>query len=115
MTYTFRKGAQGGNVGNSICENDKLDLALEHHQESSGKGVNLVPPTDCSVAADAFANDAHTTISSVKDIPEGWEGLDIGPASDCIVRRCHPPRQDYHSGTVLPACSRWTTSQQVRR
>ncbi len=79
MTYTFAK-AQGGNVGNSICENDKLDLALDIIKKAQEKGVNLVLATDC-VAADAFANDAHTTISSVKDIPEGWEGLDIGPAS----------------------------------
>ena len=79
MTYTFAK-AQGGNVGNSICENDKLDLALDIIKKAQEKGVNLVLATDC-VAADAFANDAHTTISCVKDIPEGWEGLDIGPAS----------------------------------
>ncbi len=79
MTYTFAK-AQGGNVGNSICENDKLDLALDIIKKAQEKGVNLVLATDC-VAADAFANDAHTTISCVKNIPEGWEGLDIGPAS----------------------------------
>ena len=77
MTYTFAK-AMGGNVGNSICENDKLDLALDIMKKAKEKGVNLVLGTDC-VAADAFSNDAKTQICSVMDIPEGWEGLDAGP------------------------------------
>ena len=77
MTYTFAK-AQGGNVGNSICELDKLDLARDIMKKATEKGVNLVLGTDC-VAADAFSNDAHTQICSVMDIPEGWEGLDAGP------------------------------------
>ena len=77
MTYTFAK-AMGGNVGNSICELDKLDLALDIMRKAKEKGVNLVLGTDC-VAADAFSNDAHTQICSVMDIPEGWEGLDAGP------------------------------------
>ena len=77
MTYTFAK-AQGGNVGNSICENDKLDLALDIMRKAKEKGVNLVLGVDC-VAADAFSNDANTRICSVMDIPEGWEGVDAGP------------------------------------
>lgn len=77
MTYTFAK-AQGGNVGNSICETDKLDLALDIMKKAKDKGVNLVLGSDC-VAADAFSNDAHTQVCSVMDIPEGWEGLDAGP------------------------------------
>ncbi|MBO5268200.1 MAG: phosphoglycerate kinase [Muribaculaceae bacterium] len=77
MTYTFAK-AQGGHVGNSICENDKLDLALDIMKKAQEKGVNLVLGTDC-VAADAFSNDAHTQICSAMDIPDGWEGLDAGP------------------------------------
>lgn len=77
MTYTFAK-AQGGKVGKSICEDDKLDLALDIIAKAKAKGVNLVLATDC-VAADDFKNDANTQICSVKDIPEGWEGLDIGP------------------------------------
>ena len=77
MTYTFAK-AQGGTVGNSICENDKLDLALDIMRKAKEKGVNLVLGVDC-VAADAFSNDANTRICSVMDIPEGWEGLDAGP------------------------------------
>ena len=77
MTYTFAK-AQGGHVGNSICENDKLDLALDIMNKAKEKGVNLVLGTDC-VAADAFSNDAHTQTCSAMDIPDGWEGLDAGP------------------------------------
>lgn len=77
MTYTFAK-AQGGKVGNSICEEDKLQLALDIIAKAKAKGVNLVLATDC-VAADDFKNDANTQVCSVMDIPDGWEGLDIGP------------------------------------
>ncbi len=77
MTYTFAK-AQGGNIGNSICENDKLDLALDILAKAKAKGVNLVLGVDC-VAGDAFSNDCNTQICSVMDIPEGWEGMDAGP------------------------------------
>ena len=79
MTYTFAK-AQGGTVGLSIVEDDKLDLALEIMEKAKQKGVNLVLATDC-VCADAFSNDANTQVVSVKEIPEGWEGLDAGPES----------------------------------
>lgn len=79
MTYTFAK-AQGGNVGKSICEEDKLDLALDIMKKAKEKGVNLVLGTDC-VAADDFKNDAKTRICAVTSIPDGWEGLDVGPAS----------------------------------
>ena len=79
MTYTFAK-AMGGNIGTSICENDKLDLALDIMKKAKEKGVNLVLGTDC-VAADAFSNDANTQICSAMDIPEGWEGMDAGPES----------------------------------
>ena len=77
MTYTFAK-ALGGKIGNSICEDDKLDLALDIIAKAKAKGVNLVLGTDC-VAADAFSNDAHTQIVPANDIPDGWEGLDAGP------------------------------------
>ena len=77
MTYTFAK-AQGGHVGNSICEDDKLDVALEVIKKAKENGVNLVLGTDC-VAADAFSNDANTQIVPANAIPEGWEGLDAGP------------------------------------
>lgn len=77
MTYTFAK-ALGGNVGKSICENDKLDLALQIIEKAKQKGVNLVLGTDC-VAADDFSNDANTMVVSCMEIPAEWEGLDAGP------------------------------------
>ena len=77
MTYTFAK-AQGGKVGNSIVEDDKLQLALDIIEQAKAKGVNLVLATDC-VAADDFSNDANTQVVDVKNIPDGWEGLDAGP------------------------------------
>ena len=77
MTYTFKK-ALGGKIGNSICEDDKLDLALEILAKAKEKGVNLVLAVDC-VAGNKFANDADTQIVDPMDIPEGWEGMDIGP------------------------------------
>ena len=77
MTYTFAK-AMGGEVGVSICETDKLDLALNIMAKAKEKGVNLVLGTDC-VCADSFSNDANTQIVPVGAIPEGWEGLDAGP------------------------------------
>ena len=79
MTYTFAK-ANGGEIGNSICENDKLELALDIVAQAKAKGVNLVLATDC-VAADAFSNDANTQICPSNAIPEGWEGVDAGPES----------------------------------
>ena len=77
MTYTFAK-ALGGHVGLSICEDDKLDLALSIIEKAKAKGVNLVLGVDC-VAADSFSNDANTQVVPAKEIPEGWEGLDAGP------------------------------------
>ena len=77
MTYTFAK-AQGGKIGTSICEDDKLQLALDIIKMAKEKDVNLVLATDC-VAGDAFSNDAKTQVCSVMDIPEGWEGMDAGP------------------------------------
>ena len=77
MTYTFAK-AQGGKIGNSICEDDKLDVALDVIKKAKENNVNLVLGTDC-VAADKFANDANTQVCASNDIPEGWEGLDAGP------------------------------------
>ena len=79
MTYTFAK-ANGGEIGKSICENDKLELALDIIAQAKAKGVNLVLATDC-VAADDFSNDANTQICPSNAIPEGWEGVDAGPES----------------------------------
>lgn len=80
MTYTFAK-AEGGKIGNSIVEDDKLDLAKETVELAKAKGVNLVLATDTKIA-DSFSNDAKTDFASVKEIPDGWEGLDIGPESE---------------------------------
>ena len=77
MTYTFAK-AQGGHVGKSICEDDKLDLALDIIKKAKENGVNLVLGTDC-IAGDDFKNDCNTQVCPAGDIPEGWEGLDAGP------------------------------------
>ena len=77
MTYTFAK-ALGGTVGVSICENDKLDLALSIIEKAKAKGVNLVLGVDC-VCADSFSNDDNTQVVPAGNIPEGWEGLDAGP------------------------------------
>ena len=77
MTYTFMK-AQGGKIGDSICENDKLDLALDIMKKAKEKGVNLVLGVD-SVCGDSYSNEANTRICPANDIPDGWEGLDIGP------------------------------------
>lgn len=77
MAYTFAK-AQGGNIGNSLLEADKLDLANSLVQRAKDKGVNLILPTD-TIVADKFANDANTGVAPTKDIKDGWMGLDIGP------------------------------------
>ncbi len=77
MTFTFKK-ALGGNIGNSICENDKLDLALSLLEKAKDKGVNLVLAID-EVVSDKFSNDANTLVVDPMDIPEGYEGMDIGP------------------------------------
>ncbi len=77
MTYTFAK-AMGGSIGDSICEEDKLDVALDVMKKAKENGVNLVLGTDC-IAADAFANDANTQVCPANAIPDGWQGLDAGP------------------------------------
>lgn len=79
MTYTFVK-AQGGKIGNSICEDDKLDLALELIEKAKKNNVNLVLAVDAKIA-DKFDNNANTDFVNVNEIPDGWEGLDIGPKS----------------------------------
>ncbi len=82
MTYTFTK-ALGGKIGLSICEDDKLDLALELLEKAKQKGVNIVLAVDAKIA-DSFSNDANTQIVPVDQIPDGWEGLDIGPETEKI-------------------------------
>lgn len=82
MTYTFTK-AKGGNIGKSLCEDDKLDLALDLIKKAQEKGVNLVLAVDAKIADD-FSNDAKTDFVEVGQIPDGWEGLDIGPKTEAI-------------------------------
>lgn len=79
MSFTFVK-AQGGSIGNSICEDDKMELALDILKQAEAKGVQVHIPVD-TVAADAFSNDANTQICDINNIPEGWEGVDAGPKS----------------------------------
>ena len=90
MTFTFIK-AQGGNIGDSICEDDKMDLALDILKQAESKGVKIHLPVDV-VAADAFSNEASTQVCDVYHIPDGWQGLDAGPKSlenfDAVVNDC---------------------------
>ncbi len=77
MTYTFIK-AQGGTIGDSICEDDKMDLALSILEQAKAKNVQVHLPVDV-IAANDFSNDAETQIIDVEKIPSGWQGLDAGP------------------------------------
>jgi phosphoglycerate kinase len=79
MTYTFIK-AQGGQVGDSICEDDKMPLALDILKQAAAKGVEVHLPVDV-LAADDFDNNAKTQGVAVDAIPDGWQGLDAGPAT----------------------------------
>ncbi len=85
MTFTFVK-ALGGSIGDSICEDDKLELAIEILKQAKEKGVQIHIPVDV-VAADSFSNTAKTQVVDVKHIPDGWQGLDAGPKSLAIFRR----------------------------
>ncbi len=90
MTYTFVK-AQGGKIGDSICEDDKMELALDILKQAKEKNVHIHLPVDV-LAADAFDNDANTQVVNVDNIPDGWQGLDAGPRSkvlfDNVVNQC---------------------------
>ncbi len=90
MSFTFIK-AQGGKVGDSICEDDKMDLALAILKQAKAKNVQIHIPVDV-VAADDFSNTANTQICDINSIPEGWQGLDAGPKSreifDTVVNQC---------------------------
>ena len=80
MAYTFAK-AQGGKIGNSLCEDDWCDRALEMLDKAKKNGVNFLLPVD-NVVADDFANDANTKIAKTGEIEDGWQGLDIGPETE---------------------------------
>lgn len=84
MTYTFIK-AQGGQIGKSICEDDKLELARELLAKAKAKGVNVYLPVD-AVNADAFDANANTDYSKIDQTPDGWMGLDIGPETVKLFR-----------------------------
>ena len=84
MVYTFVK-AQGGKIGNSLGEEDKLDLALHLLEKAKEKNVTVYLPVD-NVIADAFSNDANTRVTPVDEIPDGWMGLDAGPETIKQVR-----------------------------
>ena len=90
MSFTFIK-AQGGKIGNSICEDDKMELALEILKQAESKNVKVHIPVDV-IAADDFSNDANTQICDINAIPDGWEGVDAGPKSqaifDDVVNNC---------------------------
>ena len=80
MSFTFIK-ALGGKIGNSICEDDKQELALSILKQAEEKGVKIHLPVDV-VAADDFSNSANTQVVDIKNIPDGWEGLDAGPKTN---------------------------------
>jgi phosphoglycerate kinase len=80
MAFTFTK-AMGGKIGNSLVEDDKLELALELMQKAKDKGVKLILATDAKIA-DAFSNEANSKYCPVDQIPDGWMGLDVGPESE---------------------------------
>ena len=90
MSFTFIK-AQGGKIGNSICEDDKMELALDILKQAKEKGVEVHIPVDV-IAADDFSNDANTQTLDINAIPDGWEGVDAGPKSreifDAVVNKC---------------------------
>ena len=79
MSFTFVK-AQGGTIGDSICEDDKMELALDILKQAKEKGVQVHIPVDV-IAADDFSNDANTQVLDINSIPDGWQGLDAGPKS----------------------------------
>ncbi len=80
MAYTFVK-AMGGNVGSSLVEEDRIQTAVQIIEDAEKKGVKIFIPTD-TLVADAFSNDAARKVCDIKNIPEGWLGLDIGPATE---------------------------------
>ena len=94
MAYTFAK-AQGGSIGKSLCEEDKLDYAREMIEKAKRNGVKLLLPSD-TMAADDFSNDARRQVVSTMAIPDGWEGMDIGP--DTIRTFCDAVKG---AGTVV--------------
>lgn len=85
MTFTFIK-AQGGKVGNSLVEDDKMTLANDILEKARAKNVQVHLPVDV-IIADAFSNDAHTNTCEINNIPEGWMGLDVGPHTEALFSK----------------------------
>ena len=112
MTYTFAK-AQGGHIGKSICEDDKLDVALDVMKKAKENGVNLVLGTDC-IAGDDFKNDCNTQVCPAGAIPEGWEGLDAGPETRKSFAAAIEGAKIFF-GTVLQVCLNLTTLLVVQK
>lgn len=94
MTYTFAK-ALGGTIGNSICESDKLDMALEVLEKAKSKNVKVIFPID-TVCANNFSNEANTIITDTMEIPDGYEGMDVGPKTIELIKE-----EIMKAGTVL--------------
>jgi phosphoglycerate kinase len=94
MTFTFVK-ANGGKIGDSLCENDFLETALSVQKAAKEKGVSIIMASDV-VAADAFSNEANTQICNVTEIPDGWMGLDAGPDTIALFKEVISK-----SGTIL--------------
>jgi phosphoglycerate kinase len=94
MTFTFVK-ANGGKIGNSLCEDDFLETALRVEKIAKEKGVKIYLATDC-VAADVFSNNANTQVCKTDEIPDEWMGLDAGPESIALFKKVIE-----NSGTIL--------------
>ena len=98
MAYTFAKAA-GGSIGVSLCEDDYLEYALEMKKKAEEKGVKLLLPVDNRIG-DAFSNDCNIQIVGSGQIPEGWEGMDIGPETEKIFAEAVKDAKD--------SCMEWT-------
>ena len=112
MAYTFVK-AQGGKIGNSLCEEDKLDYARDMIKKAADKGVKLLISSD-AVVADKFSADAEKKVTDVGEIPDGWMGLDIGPETVSTFTKLSAAREPSY-GTVPWACSSLKGLRRVQR
>lgn len=116
MAYTFSK-AQGGKIGTSLCEDDYLDYALNMVKKAEEKGVKLLLPVD-NIIGDQFSNDANTQTVAAGEIPDGWEGMDIGPKTEEIFPQpSKMQRQLYGTDRwdVLKCRSSLTEQKQLRK
>ena len=112
MTYTFLK-AQGKEIGNSLCEEDKLGLATEILSKAKERNVSIILPVD-SVIADAFSNDAHTKTVDNDHMEKGWMGLDIGTGSAALFSQSSWPAKR-SCGMARWGYLRWISSSTVQK